>query len=169
MAGRSFIRHTIVRDMGWNHIIREVKKASKGPYTAVGYLEGKEVSPPTKTGSNHEPINNMDDLVLIAIANNFGTEDIPKRAFFSEAFDNNFDDIKNKMRILWNSVLRGKLTTEKALEIGGFYMKSLIEKQIKSGKFTPLNKRTVARKNSSKPLIDRGQLLNSLDQEVNLK
>lgn len=168
-----FIRRTIIKDMGWNHIVRQVNKAQRGTHTKVGFLEGHEVAPPKRKGSDHDPIEDMYKMVRIAIVHNWGARitingksvEIPERPFFTRAFDNNFDDIRKKMAQLWVKVIHG-MPIEMALEIGGAYVIDLIQLEIRRGDFTPLSPKTVAKKKSSVILIDREQMLHSISQEV---
>ena len=45
-------------------------------------------------------------------------------------------------------------------------MKEKIQDKIRSGDFKPLKPETIRRKGSSKPLIDKGQMVNSINIKI---
>ena len=82
----------------------------------------------------------------------------------------------NKAKALADAVLLGHvkgpggataaIDMPKALELIGLFVKGLIQGRMSAGIPPPLKASTIARKGSSKPLINTGQLRASIDYEV---
>ena len=102
----------------------------------------------------------------IAAANEFGTETIPARPFMSTSFDENRQRIYNLTQREYGRILDGKTNVAKSLGIIGLFMVGLIQKKIRAIQFPPNSPRTIAIKKSSKPLIDFGQMIQSVREKV---
>jgi hypothetical protein len=87
---------------------------------------------------------------------------IPQRPFMRMSFDNNLSALQEfkKVRIL--AVARGKETAAQAIAKIGEWLTAKTKLTIRSGSFAPLRPATIKRKQSSKPLIDTGQMINSI-------
>ncbi len=87
---------------------------------------------------------------------------IPERSFMRSTMANRANDLK----ALWASELRLVLARQKtprqAMEAVGMQVVTWIQATIRAGIEPPLWEETVRRKGSSKPLIDHGQLINSI-------
>lgn len=94
----------------------------------------------------------------IAFYNEFGTENIPARPFLRRAQAN-----VNKKGQMWlKALMDGGDTVEQAMKKIGVRMQAEIKTQITRGDFTPNAPSTIARKGSSRPLVDTGNLLQSV-------
>lgn len=110
-------------------------------------------------------------LIDVAIVHEFGYEEggIPRRSFIRDWADENQDKHAEQVRKLAAAVIAGKLTTEKACKQLGALWQGEVQKRIAEGIEPPLKPATIARKGSSKPLIDTGQLRSSVTHRVKVK
>lgn len=153
-------------------IERELKKF-KNSYTAIGYW-----------GHGGTPAN---DLAARAAVNEFGAEikvtekmkwwwffnfgkklvktviKIWSRPFMRLTFDKNKMKINEMITLLYNGILEGKYTAKKALARAGEWYVGEVKSTINEGKFIGNSTFTKEKKGSSKPLIDTGQLRNSVE------
>jgi len=113
-------------------------------------------------------------MLVIAYAHEFGatipTRDgsfnIPERSFLRAGFDANADEIREKMKHLLGLVLEGKTTGRHALNALGGFVATRIQAYLTDLKTPPLAESTIKRKGSSNPLIDTGQLRDSITWQV---
>lgn len=108
------------------------------------------------------------EVVDVAAWNEFGTSTIPQRPFMRNTLDNNEDDIRSFVSQQVQSVVNGG-TAEDALKQTGIYVKGLMQEEIRNGSFTPNAPSTIAKKGSSKPLIDTGLMRQSVNYQVRKK
>lgn len=106
-----------------------------------------------------------------AFYNEYGTKidgvvHVPERSFLRSAYDENASDINTTIDRLWAGVHSEKVTAEQAGKILGERHQGQVKSKIRNGSFTPNAESTIARKGSSKPLIDTGEMLNSIRYEV---
>jgi hypothetical protein len=121
-------------------------------------------------GSAAHQIEEDSSLTLAELAHihEYGTEDgrIPERAPLRRAMMKHADGIKRLYERLTFNVLTGKLTAEAACNLLGVQVSAWIRETITAG-LTPGNAAsTIARKGSSKPLVDHGQLVNAVTYEI---
>ena len=107
-------------------------------------------------------------VAQVAAIHEFGSKDgsIPERSFMRTAVFENKGSINKLIKGLAVKITDGAMGRDKALGIIGEYVKGLIKNRIRSGPFVPNAPETIRRKGSSKPLIDTGQLINSIDWEL---
>jgi len=108
------------------------------------------------------------DNVDIAVTQEFGTRDgkIPPRSFVMAPFKANAKRYSQLLKALVPKMLKGLMTLDKALNLVGLQMAADMKKSIKDGLTPPNSPRTIAKKKSSKPLIDTGQLVTSITHAV---
>lgn len=90
---------------------------------------------------------------------------IPERSFIRSTFSIRRDDIIQVQAQITAALVAGKITSQRALEIMGAWLVAAIQSTIVMlGPFIwlPLKPATIARKGSSAPLIDTGQMRQSL-------
>jgi len=106
--------------------------------------------------------------VEIGAVHEFGSElaGIPERSFIRAGFDDNVAANRVLTKRLALLVITGRMSIRKALKILGLAMKTQIVRRIDKGIEPALKPATIARKGSSKPLIDKGQLKQSITFEV---
>jgi len=135
-------------DLGWNRIISELKKADKS-YTKVGVQEGAKSK-------------DMSDLVIVAAANEFGTKRIPERSFIRSTFDEQKRTLYPIIEKQYDKVLAGSATVKLALSFIGMFLVAKTQQKIVDTHTPPNAPSTIRRKGSSHPLIDTGQLRQSI-------
>ena len=101
----------------------------------------------------------------IGFANEFGTNIIPERPFMRSTL--RLKKILSLKRKLLKRIVTGKLKTNRALGLLGLFVADEIRKRIVAIRTPPNALRTIQEKGSSNPLVDSGQLKNSITHEVN--
>lgn len=109
-------------------------------------------------------------VVQVATFHEFGVEgngvNIPERSFLRATIDENRAQYKALIRAAVRDVLTGKLTQGRALGIIGTKVQADVIRRIDDG-IAPANApATIRAKGSSKPLIDTGQLKQSITYVV---
>lgn len=107
-------------------------------------------------------------VAMIAAVHEFGSpsQGIPERPFLRVAVQRNRQKYVRLNRINLVKMLRGQATVEQALGQLGEMAKGDVQTEIRSGVFTPLKEATKKRKGSSRPLIDTGQMVQSIAWEL---
>lgn len=150
------------KDMGWNELQNQVLKLSQtGAYVLVG-VQG------TEAAANHQgaPLT----IGQIATVHEFGKKivtkrgviQIPERSFIRAAIDEYHAAIHKRATLLGTGVMLVKFTAAQALELLGQYAVGVMKQRIADGILPPNAPSTIARKKSSKPLVDKGQLRNAI-------
>ena len=140
-----------------------LKSASKinGAYVSVGFHEG---------AGQYE---DGQDVIEVALWNEFGTRNIPERSFIRSAITDSHTEI-NKWRLeAMDKVMTQGWSIERALEMLGFRIQVLIQNKIKSNVPPPNAPSTVAQKQSDgvapNTLIHTGLMLRSVGYKVVVK
>lgn len=150
------VRNAVIdKDLGLKKILKEVQNL-KGNIIKVGIQHG--------TGVFARNISNKHDarVAQYAFYNEFGTEKIPQRSFMRTAFDENLKKIEIAIEIEYQKVLSKSMSTDVMLGRIGLLMTNFIQKKIRSIFSPPNSPVTIAKKKSSKPLIDTGRMINSV-------
>ena len=108
------------------------------------------------------------DVAEIALYNELGTSSIPSRPFLRDSVDNHESEINAFFKTSKKSMLAGK-DAEAILKEVGIFMKDLVQGEITDGSFAPNAPSTIARKGSSKPLIDTGKMRQSVNYVIKQK
>lgn len=101
-----------------------------------------------------------------AIFNEFGTAEIPARSFIRAWVDESQGAIVKALASQARLVVAGKISKEQAIERVGLWAVGQIQARIAQGIDPPNAPSTIARKGSSTPLIDTGQLRSSVSYKV---
>jgi len=148
-------------DLGWNDIEKELKKFQKASIL-VGFQEGST----TKTQKKGQRLKEGGlSMPQIASQNEFGTKNIPARPFMRTSFDENLPKIYKLIERQYVAIESGQ-SAEQSLNAVGVVMVGLIQKKIRQITTPPNSPRTIAIKGSSKPLIDFGQMIQSVTYKV---
>jgi hypothetical protein len=144
-------------DKGYKALMAEIHK--RGIQLSVGVHEAE--------GSDEH----SGDLTILDIAtiHEFGLGNSPERSFIRGWADEKTDEHRTTLGQLGTAVLERKLTIELALERFGVLAVAQVQDRIRSGIEPELEQATIARKGSSTPLIDSGQLRSSISYEVKVK
>ncbi len=146
-------------DKGFAKLLAEAAKAKKGTVD-VGIL--------AKEGAESSSTNPKLTVYEIATFNEFGLG-VPERSFIRGYVDDKEQAIRDDIKKLALLVVQGKKTTEEALDLLGLKVVGGMQKRISDGILPANAPSTIARKGSSKPLIDTGQLRSSITHRVNSK
>lgn len=141
------------------NLYKQINELKKGQ-VFIGFPEGEA----THTGANGESA----DMALIAAYNEFGTSTTPARPFLKQTIDGNQDKIKAMCEQTVKDIADGK-STEQCLKQLGAYGVGLVQETIANGSFAPNNPQTVKKKGSDKPLIDTGQMRQSVHYIIRKK
>lgn len=165
----------IDRDKGYNRILRELSRIGS-PSITVG-IHAKDGAKPYERGQK-EPVT----TAMIGTFHEFGTLDrfedkspagdgsgrqgVPQRSFLRSTVDESRSEYARLITRGVGQVIDGTMPMKRALGIVGAKVVGDVQKKISSGIEPPLTEETIKRKKSSKPLIDTGQLRQSIDYEV---
>mgnify|MGYP001381330246 CR=1 FL=1 len=107
-------------------------------------------------------------VAQVAAIHEFGSPErrIPERSFLRSAIRERQAEIIRLNKVSLVKIIRGQLTSEQALNQLGEMAKGSVQQKIRGGDFAPLRPSTVKRKGSSKPLIDTGQMVQSVSYVV---
>ena len=102
-------------------------------------------------------------MLMIAFVHEFG---IHERSYLRAGFDANLDKIQREFELLLSQVLELKITGKSALDLIGASVTTKIQDFLVELKEPPLAESTIRAKGSSNPLIDTGQLMNSITWKI---
>ena len=100
-----------------------------------------------------------------AAMNEYGTSKIPQRPFMRTAVSRHGKSWGEKSAKAVQSVIKG-MPISQVTELVGMQMKSDISSTLTNGPWTPNAASTIAKKGSSRPLIDTGELRASITYKV---
>ncbi len=139
------------KNPGWIDRLRKLFKRQSGREVAIGYPKGQDglSSPHYDSGAS---------IIDVAIWNNFGTENIPRRPFM--------DNAGPALQKMWNKLQRqmqakiqaGQLSEETLMKTAALMGETEVRKAIDALDSPPNSPVTIAAKKSSKPLIDSGDM-----------
>lgn len=152
-------------DMGFQAVVAEINKMN-GSYVKVGFQEGEVTKSQTKGQRSKKAGLSMPE---IAAQNEFGTDRIPARPFMRSAVDMNRAKLDKAISGEYDKIVAGESTVKKSLNLIGLFMTGLIQKQIRATYYPPNAKSTIEMKKSSHPLIDFGQMIQSVRHVVVIK
>ncbi|WP_448510324.1 hypothetical protein [Immundisolibacter sp.] len=120
-----------------------------------------------KEGSSNKK-NSDGQLKVIDVAtfHEFGTTTIPERSFIRANDKENFQKYKNMIREIKDKIIFENMTIKQGLGLLGEQIRADIQAKIRSGIAPELEESTIRRKGSSIPLIDTGQLINSIIYKI---
>ena len=91
---------------------------------------------------------------------------IPERSFLRSTFDEQLEKMNAAGQRKLKEVITGKLAPAAALDQLGQEFTGMVQKKIRAGPFTPNAPSTIKQKKSSRPLIDKGHMRQSVRHEV---
>lgn len=91
---------------------------------------------------------------------------IPERPFLARSIREKDSDLVRLNRVNLQKILNNHLTFDQALNQLGIMAQGIVQEYIANGEFEPLKPKTIERKGSSKPLIDTGQMRQSVTYVV---
>lgn len=135
-------------------------------YVIIGFQEGTVTRDQTMGNRHKQGGQSMAD---IAAQNEFGTARIPARPFMRTSFDENRTRLSQVIARQYGLILDGNSTVRRSLGLMGLFMQDLVVAKIREIQNPPNSPRTIARKGSSKPLIDFGQMVSAVTYRVVLQ
>jgi hypothetical protein len=144
-------RHTTDRDLGLRRITRELHRA-RVTEVVVGIQQG--------TMADGEFV------ATYAAANEYGTSKIPARSFMRSTFDSDVGELRRDMDYGYQQMLAGTMTTRTALGYVGLKHQTAIKAKIGSNIQPANSPYTIARKGSSRTLIDKAFMINGVQYIV---
>lgn len=148
----------------WEEIqqFKEIKKGRGKKAEIVGYEE-ERVQVLKKALA---PVS----LFWVATWNEFGTSDgrVPSRSFIRSTMKESRAFLVKATGKLWVKIIRGELTVKTSLDKLGLQIAALIQRKIVSGVSPENAPYTIARKKSSKTLVNVGQLRQGIRHIVTL-
>lgn len=147
----------------WTQMAANIKLMKANPVVKVGVLDGSGAHRPKSNFGSH-----IEGLTVAKVGtfHEFGTPTIPRRSFLRGTVDERKDEIVQKMADSLEKLTVG--TSSPSLELGriGAWLAGQVKKFISAGIDPALAPSTIEAKGSSKPLIDTGQLRQSITHEV---
>lgn len=155
----------IDKDRGWKKIAADLRKTANHPYAKVGFVEPSAEAPHKGSALT---------VAQIATIHEYGSEDgrIPPRSFIRGTLIQESQAIQGAISSLLKSVLFQKLNVETALGRLGLFAVSLIKNRITNEHIPPelspatIKAKTRDGKKGDVPLVDTGQMLNSIRHHV---
>jgi len=141
------------KDKGMRVLLKALS-AAKTPVVAVGVL-----------GDGGKYDDDGPTVLQVATEHEFGIG-VPKRSFIRDTVDINRDKILKRLRNAARVSLKDPNGSAVAMARIGLYVEGVIKRRIAAGISPANSQETIDRKGSSKPLIDTGQLRNSIASEV---
>lgn len=123
--------------------------------------------PKDKVGS--KIYKNGKTIIEVGAIHEYGLGNVPKRSFLREPFNNNKDEINKTITTQFNQVFEKGKDAKDALSIIGVKATNISKGAFTSagyGTWSPLKPQTIARKGSSRILIDTGILRSSITWSV---
>lgn len=108
------------------------------------------------------------DMADIAMFNELGTSTSPPRPFLRQTVDDNEDKINEFCKRAAKSIAKGSNAETELKKMGAFGV-SLVQEKIGNGSFIPNSSTTIKLKGSDKPLIDTGQMRQSVHYVIKRK
>lgn len=105
-------------------------------------------------------------IVEVAAANNFGHQGAPARRFMELGAKKANPKFRKLMRQGMRRVNKGDITVDTLLQTAGLQAEADIRDAITTGPWAPNSPETIARKKSSKPLIDTGDMRKYVTSQV---
>lgn len=145
-------------DRGWEALRSAARAVRNGNnYAKVGVLgDGK------KSARRGSSLTNVD----LALIQEYGTQAIPARSFIASTFESKKPELILLMTRLVPNIYAGTMTVDQMLEIVGAKLAAEMKNTIREGIAPPLSPVTIEKKGSALPLVDTGQLINSLTWQV---
>lgn len=153
------VTSTVTRDNGLLNRITSVARSATSKIE-VGYF-GNQMHRPSITSGSTGSISIKD----LAAIHELGLG-VPKRAFVGPALKKNRVKYIKYIGKQLTPIIRRRQTMSAAWQTVGIMAVADIQEYMITAKFTPLAPSTIARKGSSKPLIDTGQMRQAITYRV---
>lgn len=146
------------RDHGYKALVKRIKSAAEEQVVTVG-IHSAEGGAPAESGDGIS-------VLEVATIQEFGLGNVPARSFVRAWADEQKGENEAILKKLAESVVKGQNTTHSALDKAGLVFVASMRQRVRGGIPPALHPTTIARKGSSTPLIDTGQLVGSITHKV---
>lgn len=144
-----------------SHSLMEILRHTKDAHVTIGVHED---------AGSYGTGKDAPSVVEVALWNEFGTRDIPERSFMRSTFDENVAKINQWREEAVKHMVMDGWSVEKALEMIGLRIQTLVQNKIKSNVPPPNAPSTAAAKTkegvAARTLIESGLLLRSVTYKV---
>ena len=160
----------VYRDLGKARIEHELRTLSHGAvfvgwpgqrtlHRPVNHIRGT-IGGVRARPKPREPL----DVARLAIIHEFGSpkNNLPARPVMRQTNQRHARELQPILAGMLRRIYAGRILPSKALAQLGVFWEGKIKQTFRDGVFAPLRPATIARKGSSKPLIDSGQLRQSV-------
>jgi len=153
----------IVKDLGYARIMRTLRRDRAGAKVVVGFT-GPEAEAKHEGGDGDGQLN----VVSIAAVHEFGSADgrVPQRSMLRDTMDLHAQRYRKELQRSAADSILGRASLEQGLERLGVRAVGDVQKRINAGIPPELAASTVAKKGSSKQLIDTAQMKSAVTYEV---
>lgn len=166
-----------VADHGANALLARAKALAEGLRVRVGVLDdgAKREKRPRAAQSKKARVRAKAaaqtraqrlSLLEVAAIHEFGAGAVPQRSFIRATIDAHKGDIEAEIKNLARGVVSGRIDARQALDMLGQKVAGWCQARIAAGIAPPLKPATIARKGSSTPLINTGQLRSAITWRV---
>lgn len=155
----------------WCRVLKVKRTNSKMPAIEAQMKERTITAGIHKSAGKHKGSKKGLPVATIAAFNEYGTPTAPERPAFRSSFIKNRKKYKKAFGVIGKMAFNAKSTLSGMKKLGR-EAKSDIQKSIVSGNWVPNAESTMLKKGGGKqkinrPLIDSGQVLDSVDYELN--
>jgi hypothetical protein len=147
-------------DAGYKALFRRLEDA-KGLVLTVG-VHGPEGAAEHAVEEGEPPLTVAD----VATIHEYGLGNNPERSFIRAWADENKSQNEQTLLKIGQACVRGRYDATTGLNRAGLLFVAQIQRRIRAGIAPPLSPVTIARKGSSTPLINTGQLWTSIRHKV---
>lgn len=155
------------KDMGYNQIVATFKQMAKA-HTLVGLpgVGSPQVMIPATPTSPAKPAGFT--VAALGVVHEFGvpSRGIPSRPFMRQTWDRHGESTKRLIRQMFKLLMTNKIKLYPAMGKIGAYYEGQVKTTIRNGVFQSNTAATLAKKKSSKPLIDTGLMRASVTHKV---
>jgi hypothetical protein len=145
-------------DRGWGVLRKAARTVRDGDSTVKVGVIGET----GRKGAAGDALNNVE----LATVHEFGTATVPERSFIRSTYEAHRDEMVLLMARLVPALYAQKITVQQLLGLVGAKFAAEIKNTIRASIPPPLSPVTIAEKGSSLPLVDTGQLINSISWVV---
>jgi hypothetical protein len=148
----------------WRALRRRLEKMGGEAHVEVGVLSGQGADLSAGKGFT---------MGNLAAVHEYGSDEshIPARAPIGTTFREGEEEVAKFITDLGGAIVARNLEPQRALEMLGAKGVGMVKKRVARGKYLEpaLKQKTIDRKGSSRPLVDKGHLLNSFSFRVVLR
>lgn len=137
--------------------------SGKSLHDRLRFVDGAHTKVGVQAGAKEQ---DGSDMVVVAAANEFGTDRIPERSFMRSTFTEEKAKLQHILQQEAKAIIEGKKSEEQSLNLVGLYYVGRIQAKIHSHPAPENAPATIEAKGSSGTLIDSGSLVQGIRHVV---